>query len=73
VNEDDLEEETNKYVKKTLNLSSEVIQLGKKILNQQEKLEILEAYKVTAEGMQENLQKEDCKEGITAFKEKRHP
>ena len=47
---------------------------GKKIIREQRNKNIEEAYEIAGEGMHVNItSKDDCKEGLSAFAEKRHP
>lgn len=74
VEEDKLEEETNKLVEKIRGYSAEVISLGKQTFYKQMEMEKLEdAYCIAGSKMVENLEKDDCKEGIDAFIHKRKP
>ncbi|KRX09685.1 hypothetical protein PPERSA_02557 [Pseudocohnilembus persalinus] len=74
VKDDKLEEETLEFVKRIIVHSSETIALGKQAFYKQSAMENLdEAYGYATEKMVENLQQEDCKEGIQSFVEKRHP
>lgn len=74
VEEDKLDEETMKIVKKIKEYSPEVISLGKSAFYKQLEMEKLEdAYCIAGAKMVENLEKDDCKEGIEAFIEKRKP
>lgn len=62
------------YITKANGLSGEVVALGKRVLSSQSPLGLEEAYCVATEGMRENIiEKEDCREGLSAFAEKRHP
>ena len=56
-------------------MSGEVLALGKRVLNNQvNNMNLSEAYCVAIEGMRENImEKTDCREGLTAFAEKRSP
>lgn len=69
-----MNEEVSSYVEKVSKLSGEVIALGKRVLREQEKETLERAYCVAGDGMEVNIkEKEDCKEGFQAFREKRHP
>jgi enoyl-CoA hydratase/carnithine racemase len=70
-----LDTEINNYIAKLSKLSGEVIALGKGVLARQATEKSVEqAYSIATAGMCENiLTKEDCKEGLAAFSEKRHP
>lgn len=52
-----------------------MLALGKRVLNNQvNNMNLSEAYCVAIEGMRENImEKTDCREGLTAFAEKRSP
>lgn len=52
---DKLEEEVSSYVAKANKLSGEVISLGKRVLSQQSKLDLEQAYCIATEGMKENI------------------
>ena len=74
VEEDKLEEETNKIIEKIRGYSADVISLGKQSFYKQLEMDKVEdAYAVAACKMVENLEKDDCTEGINAFIEKRKP
>ena len=74
VEEDKLEEETNKLIAKIRHHSPEVISLGKSAYYKQLEMDKVEdAYCSAGAKMVENLEKEDCTEGINAFLEKRKP
>ena len=74
VEEDKLEEETNKLIAKIRQHSAEVISLGKSAYYKQLEMDKVEdAYCSAGAKMVENLEKEDCTEGINAFLEKRKP
>ena len=71
---DQLDAEVNSYIAKANKLSGEVLALGKRVLSKQVPLDLEQAYCVASEGMRQNItEKEDCREGLTAFAEKRHP
>ena len=74
VEDDKLDQTVNQYIEKANKLSGEVIALGKRVLSKQLPLDLEEAYCVATEGMRENIiEKQDCREGLAAFAEKRHP
>ena len=74
VEEDKLEEETNKLIAKIRQHSAEVISLGKSAYYKQLEMDKVEdAYCLAGTKMVENLDKEDCTEGINAFLQKRKP
>ncbi|KAK7091695.1 enoyl-CoA hydratase domain-containing protein 3, mitochondrial-like [Littorina saxatilis] len=73
VPEEKLEEETMKIAKKICEYSKDVIALGKAAFYSQMSLEKKAAYRFSEKVMVENLQLQDCKEGIGAFIEKRKP
>lgn len=74
VGNDKLDEEVEAYISKANKLSGEVLALGKRVLSKQSPLDLEQAYCIATEGMRENiLEKEDCREGLSAFAEKRHP
>ena len=71
--EEDLEAETLKLAGKISQYSAEVIHLGKHAFYEQIHMDLDTAYHFGEKKMVENLEKEDCKEGIKAFFEKRKP
>jgi len=74
VEEDKLEEETMKLIEKIRGHSAEVISLGKLAYYKQLEMDKSEdAYCLAGAKMVENLEKEDCTEGIEAFLQKRKP
>lgn len=74
VDEEKLEEETMKLIDKIKHYSPEVISLGKAAYYKQLEMEKVEdAYCIAGSKMVENLDKDDCKEGIEAFLQKRKP
>ena len=74
VPEDKLDEETFKLIDKFRNYSPEVISLGKSGFYKQLEMEKIEdAFCSAGSKMVENLEKDDCTEGINAFIEKRKP
>lgn len=74
VKDEDFESQIENYIEKAKKLSGEVISLGKSVLNKQKNLELSDAYCVASKGMRDNIvEKDDCKQGLTAFAEKRSP
>ena len=49
------------------------LKIGKKAFYEQSKLDLEQAYQFTSEVMLDNMLKDDAKEGINAFIEKRDP
>ncbi|EGR30416.1 hypothetical protein IMG5_132630 [Ichthyophthirius multifiliis] len=71
--EADLDNQTLQLAEQIAVHSGEVLALGKKAFYQQKNIGDLEkAYDFCSGIMSQNLQKEDCVEGLTAFMEKRH-
>ena len=68
-----LEKETTKVALKIANKSSVAVSIGKSAFYKQSDKELTEAYQYTSRVMVENLLKDDAKEGIEAFIEKRKP
>ena len=68
-----LEKETMKVAIKIANKSSVAVSTGKSAFYMQSDKELTEAYQYTSRVMVENLLKDDAKEGIEAFIEKRKP
>ena len=68
-----LEKETMKVAIKIANKSSVAVSTGKSAFYIQSDKELTEAYQYTSRVMVENLLKDDAKEGIEAFIEKRKP
>ena len=68
-----LEEETMKVAIKIANKSSVAVSTGKSAFYVQSDKKLKEAYQYTSRVMVENLLKDDAKEGIEAFIEKRKP
>ena len=58
---------------KIANKSSVAVSVGKSAFYKQSDKELTEAYQYTSRVMVENLLKDDAKEGIEAFIEKRKP
>ena len=73
VNKDDLSEEVNTLAEKIASKSSMTVSIGKKAFYAQAEMDLSEAYKYTSKIMSDNLLKDDAKEGIDAFIEKRLP
>ena len=70
---DTLEEETMKLAKKISQKSSIAVSTGKEAFHAQSYKDLSGAYEFTSQIMVENLLKDDAKEGIGAFLEKREP
>ena len=68
-----LEKETMKVAMKIANKSSVAVSVGKSAFYKQSDKELTEAYQYTSRVMVENLLKDEAKEGIEAFIEKRKP
>ena len=73
VEKEDLSEEINKLAEKIASKSSMTVSIGKKAFYAQAEMDLSEAYKHTSKIMSDNLLKDDAKEGIDAFIEKRKP
>ena len=73
VEKDDLSEEVNILAEKIASKSSMTVSIGKKAFYAQAEMDLSEAYKHTSKIMSDNLLKDDAKEGIDAFIEKRKP
>ena len=73
VEKEDLSEEVNILAEKIASKSSMTISIGKKAFYAQAEMDLSEAYKYTSKIMSDNLLKDDAKEGIDAFIEKRKP
>ena len=73
VEKDDLSEEVNILAEKIASKSSMTVSIGKKAFYAQADMDLSEAYKYTSKIMSDNLLKDDAKEGIDAFIEKRKP
>lgn len=87
VKEEDLENETLKIAEKVAMAPSSIISMGilfrhislshfitgKRAFYEQINQSVTGAYALTEKVMVDNLKKEDCKEGISAFVQKRHP
>ena len=70
---DELEKETMDIASKIANKSSVAVSTGKNAFYTQSDYDLAEAYDFTSKVMVENLLKDDAKEGIGAFLEKRKP
>ena len=68
-----LREEVNNLAKKIASKSTMTLKIGKKAFYEQSKLDLEQAYQFTSEVMLDNMLKDDAKEGINAFIEKRDP
>ena len=68
-----LSEEVLILAKKIASKSSETVKIGKSAFYKQSELSLSEAYKYTSEVMAKNVMKDDAKEGIESFLEKRDP
>ena len=73
VSKDLLMEKTLSIANKIANKSAMTVKMGKQAFYIQSELELSEAYKYTSKIMVENMLKEDAKEGIDAFINKRNP
>ncbi len=75
VAEGQMKAEIEGYISKASHLSGEVLALGKAALDQQLSApDLPEAYCLAGKAMHDNItSKADCKEGLAAFAEKRHP
>lgn len=73
VSKDMLIEETLSIANKIASKSAMTVKMGKQAFYIQSELELSEAYKYTSKIMVENMLKEDAKEGIDAFINKRNP
>ena len=73
VEKEDLLEEVNILAEKIASKSSMTVSIGKKAFYAQAEMDLSEAYKHTSKIMSDNLLKDDAKEGIDAFIEKRKP
>ena len=70
---DELEKETMDIASKIANKSSVAVSTGKNAFYTQSDYDLAQAYDFTSKVMVENLLKDDAKEGIGAFLEKRKP
>ena len=73
VSKDMLIEKTLSIANKIASKSAMTVKMGKQAFYIQSELELSEAYKYTSKIMVENMLKEDAKEGIDAFINKRNP
>ena len=70
---ENLDQETLKLAKKVSSKSSMTLKIGKQAFYAQSSLDLSEAYKYTSQVMLDNILKDDAKEGIEAFINKRDP
>ena len=70
---DELEEQVMELAQQICDASSQTLAIGKQAFYQQIELDRPAAYDIAQKVMVDNLLKEDAKEGITAFLEKREP
>jgi enoyl-CoA hydratase/carnithine racemase len=68
-----LESEVLNLAKKIASKSNLTIKIGKKAFYKQIEMSLRKAYKHTSKVMTENMMKQDAKEGVSAFLEKRKP
>tara|TARA_B100001175_G_scaffold282160_1_gene261060 strand:- start:39243 stop:40049 length:807 start_codon:yes stop_codon:yes gene_type:complete len=73
VPEGDLTKSVMDLAEKIANKSSNVIKIGKEAFYRQHNLSLSDAYEFTSKVMTENTLKDDAKEGISSFLEKRDP
>jgi enoyl-CoA hydratase/carnithine racemase len=73
VSSKNLMQETLKLAKKVASKSSMTLKVGKHAFYAQSSLDLSEAYKYTSKVMLDNILKDDAKEGIDAFINKRDP
>ena len=73
VEKEDLSEEVKILAEKIASKSSMTVSIGKKAFYAQAEMDLSEAYKHTSKIMSNNILKDDAKEGIDAFIEKRKP
>ena len=73
VSSKNLMQETLTLAKKVASKSSMTLKVGKQAFYVQSSLELSEAYKYTSKVMLDNILKDDAKEGIEAFIDKRDP
>ena len=71
--EGDLTKSVMDLAEKIANKSSNVIKIGKEAFYRQHNLSLSDAYEFTSKVMTENTLKDDAKEGISSFLEKRDP
>tara|TARA_Y100000996_G_C22432591_1_gene606313 strand:- start:449 stop:961 length:513 start_codon:yes stop_codon:yes gene_type:complete len=72
VKTENLREEVLKLANKITSLPGGVLELGKKTFYKQYNLSLKDAYELTSKAMVKNLSKQDSREGIKAFIEKRN-
>jgi len=70
---DDLAGEVTALAEKIAGKAPSALALGKQMFYKQMGMGIAEAYRYTSDVMVENLGRDDCREGINAFMEKRKP
>ena len=70
---ENLENETSKLIDSILHNSSQIVSFGKEIFQKQIEMTEEEAIEFTLDAMMKNLELENSKEGMNAFKEKRKP
>jgi enoyl-CoA hydratase/carnithine racemase len=73
VQKDELAFEVTKLAEKIASKSSMTVSTGKQAFYAQAEMDLSAAYKYTSNTMKDNLLKDDAKEGINAFIEKRSP
>ena len=73
VSPDNLVSSVINLAEKIASKSSKTVATGKKAFYRQAEMSLADAYKFTSEVMKENLLRDDAKEGISAFIEKRPP
>ena len=73
VSSENLVQETLKLAKKVSSKSPMTLKIGKQAFYAQSSLDLSEAYKYTSQVMLDNILKDDAKEGIEAFINKRDP
>ena len=73
VSPDNLVSSVLNLAEKIASKSSKTVATGKKAFYRQAEMSLADAYKFTSEVMKENLLRDDAKEGISAFIEKRPP
>ena len=73
VTDEQIQIETLNLAKKIVSKSSMTVAIGKEAFYRQSELDLSVAYNYTSQVMADNMLKEDAKEGINAFIEKRVP
>jgi enoyl-CoA hydratase/carnithine racemase len=69
-----LNKEIESFIEKANHVSSDIVKLGKEVLNKQRAQSVEEAYETASKAMVTNVtEKPDCREGLAAFAEKRKP